>query len=53
MKLSMTAFAWSRGGLTASYDYAERYPLIVEAIGRLKVASIVVDGEAMCASPER
>jgi bifunctional non-homologous end joining protein LigD len=32
------------------YDYAERYPLIVEAILRLKVTSIVVDGEAMCFS---
>ena len=30
------------------YDYAERYPLIVEAISRLKVSSIVIDGEAMC-----
>jgi bifunctional non-homologous end joining protein LigD len=30
------------------YDYAERYPLIVEAIMRLKVSSIVLDGEAMC-----
>jgi len=30
------------------YDYAERYPLIVEAIARLKVTSIVIDGEAMC-----
>src|SRR6187401_629593 len=30
------------------YDYAERYPLIVEAIARLKVSSIVIDGEAMC-----
>jgi bifunctional non-homologous end joining protein LigD len=30
------------------YDYAERYPLIVEAISRLKVTSIVIDGEAMC-----
>ena len=30
------------------YDYAERYPLIVEAISSLKVSSIVVDGEAMC-----
>ena len=30
------------------YDYAERYPLIVEAIWRLKVTSIVIDGEAMC-----
>src|SRR3954467_368996 len=28
------------------YDYAERYPLIVEAIARLKVPSIVIDGEA-------
>ena len=32
------------------YDYAERYPLIVEAIGRLKVSSIVLDGEAVCFS---
>ena len=30
------------------YDYAERYPLIVEAIQRLKVSSVVIDGEAMC-----
>jgi ATP-dependent DNA ligase len=30
------------------YDYAERYPRIVEAIARLKVSSIVIDGEAMC-----
>ena len=30
------------------YDCAERYPLIVEAISRLKVSSIVIDGEAMC-----
>jgi bifunctional non-homologous end joining protein LigD len=30
------------------YDYAERYPLIVEAISSLKVSSIVIDGEAMC-----
>jgi len=30
------------------YDFAERYPLIVEAISSLKVSSIVVDGEAMC-----
>src|SRR6187399_2246519 len=28
------------------YDYAERYPAIVEAIARLKVSSIVIDGEA-------
>jgi bifunctional non-homologous end joining protein LigD len=32
------------------YDYAERYPLIVEAIARLKVSSIVIDDEAMCFS---
>src|SRR5215213_8817666 len=30
------------------YDYAERYPQIVEAIARLKVTSIVIDGETMC-----
>jgi ATP-dependent DNA ligase len=29
------------------YDYSERYTLIVEAIQRLKVTSIVIDGEAM------
>jgi bifunctional non-homologous end joining protein LigD len=30
------------------YDWAERYPLIVDALCRLKVSSIVLDGEAMC-----
>ncbi len=30
------------------YDWAERYPLIVEALIRLRVSSIVLDGEAMC-----
>jgi bifunctional non-homologous end joining protein LigD len=30
------------------YDYAERYPRIVAALIRLKVSSIVLDGEAMC-----
>jgi len=30
------------------YDYAERYPRIVEAVMHLKVSSIVLDGEAMC-----
>ena len=30
------------------YDWAERYPLIVEAIARLRVSSVVFDGEAMC-----
>jgi hypothetical protein len=30
------------------YDYAERYPRIIEAILRLKVSSIVLDGEAIC-----
>jgi hypothetical protein len=54
----MTAFASSRAESTAScgckpskaIDYAERYPLILEAISRLKVSSIVIDGEAMCFS---
>ena len=35
------------------HDYAERYPLIVEAISRLKVSSIVLDGEAMCFTGEQ
>ena len=30
------------------YDYSRRYPLIVEALRRLRVSSIVVDGEAVC-----
>ena len=30
------------------FDYAERYPRIVDAIMRLKATSIVLDGEAMC-----
>ena len=30
------------------YDYAERYTRIVEAIMRLQVTSIVIDGEAVC-----
>jgi ATP-dependent DNA ligase len=29
-------------------DYSRRYPLIVEAIQRLRVSSIVLDGEAVC-----
>ena len=29
-------------------DWSKRYPLIVEAIARLRVSSIVLDGEAMC-----
>ena len=52
----MTDSASSRAGSTAwwrlqtkqGYDYADRYPLIVEAIARLKVTSILIDGEAMC-----
>jgi bifunctional non-homologous end joining protein LigD len=30
------------------YDYSNRYPRIVEALLRLKVSSIVLDGEAAC-----
>jgi bifunctional non-homologous end joining protein LigD len=30
------------------YDYSKRYPRIVEALLRLKVSSIVLDGEAAC-----
>src|SRR3954451_13435206 len=30
------------------YDYAKRYPRIVDALMRLKATSIVLDGEAMC-----
>jgi bifunctional non-homologous end joining protein LigD len=29
-------------------DYSRRYPLVVEAINRLRVTSIVLDGEAVC-----
>ena len=30
------------------YDYSDRYPLIVEALKRMRAKSIVLDGEAMC-----
>jgi ATP-dependent DNA ligase len=30
------------------YDYAERYPRIVDALMRLKAQSVVLDGEAIC-----
>src|SRR4051794_31732841 len=30
------------------YDYSKRYPRIVEALLRLKVSSVVLDGEAAC-----
>jgi bifunctional non-homologous end joining protein LigD len=36
-----------RGG-----DYTARYPLVVEAISRLRVSSIVLDGEAICIQPD-
>ena len=32
-------------------DYSKRYPLVVEAINRLRVSSIVLDGEAICVGP--
>ena len=35
-------------GCRPNKHYAERYRMIVEAIDRLKVTSIVIDGEAMC-----
>src|SRR5690349_4476170 len=34
---------YSRGG----FDWSRRYPLIAEAIGSLRVSSIVLDGEAV------
>jgi ATP-dependent DNA ligase len=30
------------------YDYTDRYPLIVDALKRMRARSIVFDGEAMC-----
>jgi ATP-dependent DNA ligase len=30
------------------YDYTERYPLIVDALKRMRTRTIVLDGEAMC-----
>ena len=30
------------------HDWAERYPLIVDAVSKLRVTSLVLDGEAMC-----
>jgi bifunctional non-homologous end joining protein LigD len=32
-------------------DYSKRYPLVVEAINRLRVSSIVLDGEAVWIGP--
>ena len=29
-------------------DFSRRYPLVVEAINRLRVSSVVFDGEAVC-----
>jgi len=33
------------------HDWAPRYPLIVEAVDRLKVRSCLIDGERPCAFP--
>jgi hypothetical protein len=33
-------------------DYTARYPLVVEAIARLRVSSMVLDGEAVCIQPD-
>ena len=30
------------------YDWSKKYPLIAEALYRLRVTSVVLDGEAMC-----
>ena len=30
------------------HDWASRYPLIVQAVNRLKVRSCLIDGEAVC-----
>jgi bifunctional non-homologous end joining protein LigD len=30
------------------YDWSRKYPLIAEALYRLRVTSVVLDGEAMC-----
>jgi hypothetical protein len=30
------------------YDWAPRYPLIVEVVNRLKARSCLIDGEAVC-----
>jgi ATP-dependent DNA ligase len=30
------------------YDWSKKYPLIAEALYRLRVSSVVLDGEAMC-----
>ena len=55
MKSSMTASGSSPGGSATTCvflqsreaDYSKRYPLVVEAINRLRVSSIVLDGEAV------
>jgi ATP-dependent DNA ligase len=30
------------------HDWASRYPLIVQAVNKLKVRSCLIDGEAVC-----
>ena len=30
------------------YDYSRRYPLIVQALSRVRVSFLVLDGEAVC-----
>jgi len=33
-------------------DYSQRYCVVVEALKRLRVASVVLDGEAVCVGPD-
>jgi hypothetical protein len=35
------------------HDWASRYPLIVQAVSKLKVRSCLIDGEAVCCKRAR
>jgi bifunctional non-homologous end joining protein LigD len=34
------------------YDWAQKYPLIVEAVNHLRVRSCLIDGEAVCCNED-
>ena len=38
----------ARASTKQGYDWSRKYPLIAEALYRLRVTSVVLDGEAMC-----
>jgi hypothetical protein len=34
------------------YDWAQKYPLIIEAVNHLRVRSCLIDGEAVCCNED-